>query len=82
MKRFSGDKHGHAVAPELDCLQRKLCSSDKILSAHHNGQHDIDIFPVYSIISGPMKMIYLQSKWNAVDYQEIWKFFEVDKKLN
>ena len=37
-------EHGHAVAlEELDCLQRKLGSSDKILSAHRNGQHDLDI---------------------------------------
>ena len=81
--RYLQDDNGPTSAPKLDCLQRKLRTSNDILESHIYGKRNIQICVKEDIILGPMKLSYINNgKHRVAGYNKTRKLFAIIKKLD
>ena len=81
IRRYLDDENGPVSGIELDCLNPHV-GSDTILELYRD-RHDIDIFPAFNIISGPLIVETLRSnKWNVPKLDGLKILYEKYVKLD
>ena len=82
-RRFLQDKDGPVTGLEVDCLKPHVGSGNILQSLPSHLPADIDIFPPYNIISGPIDVIPMKGgKWQVPCYAFLKETFEALIKID
>ena len=82
IRRFLDDEGGPVSSIELDCLKPRI-GTGTILESYEDDRRDLDQFPLYNIIAGPLQVEPLHSrKWNIPSYPSLEDGFKRIIQIN
>ena len=82
-RRFLEDKNGPGHSMELDCLKPAIGRTTVLDEIPRHLERDIGLFPIYDIMSGPLKMKKLTpGRWSVPGYPKLRKTFQIVEKMN
>ena len=85
VRRFMDDVNGPVTALEIESLKPHVGSGNILESIPEHLERDIDVFPIFNVIDGPLKVIPLKGgRWEVSAYESLKQKFEaaiiVDRK--
>ena len=83
VKRFLDDKEGPVNGLEIECLKPHVGTGNVLESVPEHLERDVDVFPAYCIIDGPLHVIPLKGgKWEISEYTNLKEKFERVEKMD